>query len=909
MAANQIDDPSRYSADEILRDGGSIHIRAIRPEDDALLLEHFSSLSQQSVYYRFFGIKRSLNDAELARLTQLDFDNHVAIVATLRENGRERFIGVGRYVRGTDPARAEVAFAVLDQHQGRGIGTILLEHLGRIARDAGITEFEADVLGDNNRMLEVFARSGFRVRRAARAGVIHVTFPTEETEEFEQASHDRERHGIVRSITPILKPRAVAVIGASRNPRKIGGAVIANLKSYGFKGSIYPVNENTAEVCGLKCYHSINDIGLPIDLAVIAIPAAAVEREIAACARAGVHAVAVITSGFAEVSAVGRAAEERLVRLVRGSGMRMVGPNCMGVCNTDPEVRLNATFAPIEPPSGRLAMFTQSGALGIAILDHARARNLGVSSFVSAGNRADVSNNDLIAYWAEDSNTKIILLYLESVGNPGHFGRLVREVARLKPVIAVKSGRSAAGTRAATSHSGALANYDVAVDALFEQAGVIRTNTLAELFDVSALLALQPLPAGPRVGVVSNAGGPGILLAGACAASGLELPELAPATVARLHEFLPERCGFGNPVDMSASAVAADFERAITAVGADPHVDSLVAVYIPPIMTRVPETAAAIARGAASIPPGKPLLTVFLSSQKPPAQLHEGERGKLPVYGFPEDAANALGAVYRYGLWRERPRGTAHPLGRFTRETVRAVVDRVLAETDGLTWVEPGDLATVLRAAGIRVAQVERTTVESAPAVAESLGAPLVAKAIVPEAGRERDVAAVITDLQSPAAVADALRVLSERMGTIGAHLEDVLLQRQVKDGIDAMVAVSSDPTFGPLLICGVGGEMSELLKDVSFRLNPVTEVDAAEMVKSLKASPLLEGYRGAPPADRDALISILTRVSALVELIPELAELELNPVKVLGRGEGAIVIDGRMLLRPPVRSRPANSG
>ncbi|MGH7917400.1 MAG: GNAT family N-acetyltransferase, partial [Candidatus Binataceae bacterium] len=563
MCADQIGDPSIYSADEILRDGGSIHIRAIRPEDSALLLEHFSNLSQQSVYYRFFGIKRSLTEAELARLTQLDFKQHVAIVATLREDGRERFIGVGRYVRGADPARAEVAFAVLDQHQGRGIGTILLEHLGRLARAAGITEFEADVLGENNRMLEVFARSGFKVRRAARAGVIHVIFPTAETEEFEQASHDRERHGLVRSIAPILKPRAVAVIGASRDAGKIGGAVIANLKSYGFRGAIYPVNHRASEVCGLKCYPSIGAIGAPMDLAVIAVPAAAVEREVAECARAGVHAVAVITSGFAEVSAAGRAAEERLFRLVRGSGMRMIGPNCMGVCNTAPEVRLNATFAPIEPPAGRFAMFTQSGALGIAILDHARARNLGVSSFVSAGNRADVSNNDLIAYWAEDPNTDVILLYLESVGNPRHFARLAREVALLKPIVAVKSGRSAAGTRAAISHSGALANYDVAVDALFEQAGVIRTNTLTELFDVGALLALQPVPAGPGVGVVSNAGGPGILLADACEASGLKLPVLTPATIARLREFLPERCGFGNPVDMSASATPMDFERAI----------------------------------------------------------------------------------------------------------------------------------------------------------------------------------------------------------------------------------------------------------------------------------------------------------------------------------------------------------
>jgi acetyl coenzyme A synthetase (ADP forming)-like protein len=898
MPSEIVTDPASYHADEILRDGGSIHIRAIRPEDRPLLLEHFRSLSEQSIYYRFFGIKRSLSDAELARLTELDFDQHVGIVATLREDGQERFIGVARYVRGGDPQRAEVAFAVLDEHQGRGIGTVLLEHLSHIARSAGIAEFEADVLGDNNRMLEVFARSGFKVRRSARSGVIHVTFPTEETEEFAEASYQRERESIIRSIAPILKPRAVAVIGASRDRGKIGGALVANLKKYGFKGPIYPVNRSAAEISGLKCYPSIGAIGAQIDLVVIAVPADSVEPEINECARLGVHAVIVISSGFAEVSEQGRAAEERLFRLVRGSGMRMVGPNCMGVCNTDPEVRLNATFAAIDPPHGRLAMFTQSGALGTAILDHARARNLGMSSFVSAGNRADVSNNDLIAYWADNPNTSVILLYLESVGNPGHFARLAREVARTKPIIAMKSGRSAAGTRAAISHSGSLANYDLAVDALFEQAGVIRTGTLAELFDIAALLATQPVPAGARVGVVSNAGGPGILLADACEASGLKLPPLEAATIERLRGFLPDRCGFGNPIDMSASATATDFELAIAAVGADANVDSLVVLYIPPIMTSAAEIAGAIARGAATVPAVKPVLTVFLSTHTAPLQLHQGARGKLPVYGFPEDAARALGAAYRYGQWRERPRGTVHTLGRFARDTIRAVVARVLDGAGGLTWVEPGDLATILRAAGIRVAQSELATPEDAADIAHCLGTPLVARPIAGdrEHGRHDDA---IADVESPEQVANAVQRLREQMGSVGAHLEGVMLQRKVSGGVDAMAAVTIDPTFGPLLLCAVGGAMSELLKDVSFRLLPVTDVDAAEMINSLRAKPLLEGYGGAPPADREALSAMLTRLSALVEVIPELAELELNPVKVMAPGEGAIVVDGRMLLRP----------
>ncbi|MGH7932830.1 MAG: GNAT family N-acetyltransferase [Candidatus Binataceae bacterium] len=899
MSHDHVADPASYSAEEVLRDGGSIHVRAIRPDDRERLLHHFRSLSEQSIYYRFFGIKRALTDPELEELTHLDFDRQVGIVATLRENGEERFIGVARYVRGSEPARAEVAFAVIDEHQGRGIGTLLLEHLSRIARSAGIVEFEADVLGDNNRMLEVFAKSGFKVRRSAQSGVIHVTFPTEETEEFAQASHDRDRRATAQSLASVLRPRSVAVIGASRHSRKIGGAMVGNLKDYGFKGPIYPVNRTAVEVRGLKCYPSVTAIGAPIDLAVIAVPAEAVEAEISACAQAGVHAVVVITSGFAEVSESGRALEERLFELVRGSGMRMVGPNCMGVCNTDPAVRLNATFAPMEPPFGRLAMFTQSGALGIAILDHARARNLGISTFVSGGNRADVSNNDLVAYWADDPSTAVILLYLESVGNPARFARLAREVALTKPIVAVKSGRSAAGTRAATSHSGSLANYDLAVDALFEQAGVIRTNTLEELFDVAALLATQPVPAGARVGVVSNAGGPGILLADACEAGGLELPALRSTTLDHLRTFLTGRSAFANPIDMTASAAPADFERAVAAVGNDPNVDSLVVVYIPPIITRAADTAAAIARAAGIVPPTKPILTVVLSSQPPPAELHTGPRGKLPVYDFPEDAAIALGAAWRYGRWRNRPRGRVHSLGRFAHETIRAVVERVLEGSDGLRWVEPGDLATVMRAAGIRVAQAERTTVEAAPGMAETLGGPLVIKAVAPGVERKRDSGGVIMGLKSPDAVAAAVETLRERMDAVGAHLDGVMLQRQIEGGIEAMVGVTSDPTFGPLVVCSVGGAMSELLKDASFRLNPVTDVDAEEMVNSLRTSPLLDGYRGAPPADREALTVLLMRVSALVEALPELAELELNPIKVLAPGEGAVVIDARMLLRP----------
>ncbi|HXQ21792.1 MAG TPA: GNAT family N-acetyltransferase [Candidatus Acidoferrales bacterium] len=900
MTEHPHSDFRQYTADGLLRDGSSIHIRAIRPDDKARLVDHFSRLSAQSVYFRFFRSKKRLTDDELQHFTEVDFVRNVGLVATLRHGDEERIIGVGRYAMAGDdhgavPLRAEVAFAVADDFQGRGVGTLLLEHLAPIARANGITEFEADVLGENNRMLDVFRGSGFRVKRSLEAGVFHVIFPTEETEQSVEAHEQRERYATAQSVRAFLNPGSVAIVGASRHPNTIGGALLANVKRCGFTGPIYPINPQATEIDGLTVYPSIRAVGAPIDLAVIAVPAPAVEAAVAECADAGVRGVVVISSGFAEVSEAGRAAQGRLTELVRSSGMRMVGPNCMGVLNTDPAVSLNATFAPSWPPVGNVGMLSQSGALGLIILDYVRRLNIGISTFVSVGNKADVSGNDLLSYWADDPHTHVIVLYLESFGNPRTFARITPDIARQKPIVAVKSGRSAAGTRAASSHSAALASLDVAVDALFEQAGVIRTNTLEELFDVAALLANQPLPGGSRVGVVTNAGGPGILLADACEARALTLPELQAHTLATLRGFLPAQAGLGNPIDMIAAASPEQYARTIEAVGADANVDSLVVIYIPPMVSKPEEIAAAIAHGAGRVPVHKPVLSVFMSSKGAPPMLSAPPRGALPSYSFPENAAQALAAAYRYARWRQRPRGTPLKLGPFAEGAVRAVIDRVLAEAAGPCWLQPRDMVTVLRAAGITFAAMELTTPAEAVATAERLGYPLVAKAVAPDLVHKSDVGAVILGLESADAVAAAVDTLGHRMRAIGAQLEEILLQREVRGGIEALVGVTTDPTFGPLVVCGLGGVLVELLRDVSFHLTPVSDVDAAEMLEKLRAGRLLDGYRGAPAGDRAALLSVIMRVSALVEIVPELRELDLNPVKVLAPGHGAVAVDGRI--------------
>jgi acetyl coenzyme A synthetase (ADP forming)-like protein len=896
--------PHRYATDALLRDGGSIHIRAIRPDDKQRLLEAFERLSSRSVYFRFFQTKQRLTDEELRYFTELDFTRDVALVATLREGQEEHMIGVGRYFRilenGQPTTRAEVAFTVADAHQGRGVGTLLLEHLAAIARRQGIDSFEAYVLGENNRMLEVFEASGFTVQRALDTGVFHVSFPTADTPQVRAASTERERLAAAQSMRAFLNPRSVAVVGVSRRGDGVGAALLANLQRARFTGPLYPIHPQATEINGLPAFPRVSSVGAPVDLALIAVPAAAVEEVVADCATAGVHGVVVISSGFAEASAAGREAEQRLRALVRASGMRLVGPNCMGLLNTDPQVSLNATFTtPVLPPAGTIGMLSQSGALGLAMLDYIQTLHVGLSTFISVGNRADVSSNDVLAYWADDPRTSVIVLYLESFGNPRRFARVAPDAARRKPIIAVKSGRSAAGSRAAASHSAALATSDTAVEALFEQAGVIRANTLQELFDVAVLLSTQPMPPGSRVGIVTNAGGPGILLADTGETHGLVLPELTPETQAALRTVLPPQAGVANPVDMIASATPAQYARTIELVGADATIDALVVIYVPPLVTDPAEIAPAIAQGVGTVPAHKPVLTVFMTSQGCPAALHMGPRGTLPTYLFPENAALALSAAVRYGRWRTRPRGTLSSLSPFAHSAVRAVIDRVLVHASEPLWLQPGDLATVLGAAGITLAATEQTTPAEAVATAERLGYPLVAKIVSPDVLHKSDVGGVILGLDTPAAVASAVETLIVRTQQIGARLDGILLQRQVSSGIEALVGVTTDPLFGPLLVCGLGGTLVEVLHDVAFRLTPVSDSDATEMLTKLRANVLLDGYRGAPPGDREALIALLLRVSALVESVPELQEFDLNPVKVLAPGAGVMALDGRMRLAP----------
>ena len=682
-----------------------------------------------------------------------------------------------------------------------------------------------------------------------------------------------------RPLRAVFEPRTVAVIGANRARGKIGSEILHNLIATGFTGRMAVVHPVAEEIDGVRAYRNVREIPGDVDLAVIAVPADCVVPAVLDCVVKGVKALVVISAGFGETGAAGRERERALLAAVRGAGIRLIGPNCMGVINTDPAVRLNVTFAPTVPPAGRVAMSTQSGALGLAILEYARELHIGFSTFVSVGNKADVSSNDLLEYWADDPRTDVILLYLESFGNPRKFGRLARRITREKPIVAVKAGRSAAGARAAASHTGALASSDAIVDVLFRQAGVIRTTTIEELFDVAMLLAHQPTPHGRRVGILTNAGGPGILAADACEAHGLVLPPLSEASVARLQSLLPASASIGNPVDMLASASADHYEATLTTMLEDEQLDSVLVIFIPPLVTREADVAQAVQR-AALAHPGKTVAGIFMSAKGAPPAL-----APIPCFRFPESAAVALARAAERGEWLLKPDGTIPVFDDLDRTAARAVIDA--ARPRGSGWLTPIEVEMLFAAVGIPTARSETVTSEAdAVAAAGRIGYPVVLKALGKDILHKSDVGGVVLDLASEAAVAAAWRGLGQRLG---GRMSGGLVQEMVAGGVEMLIGATEDRTFGPVIACATGGTLTELIRDAAFRLHPLTVDDAAEMIDGLKGARLLRGYRGAPPLDEGALRDCLLRLSALLEICPEIRELDVNPVRVLPRGARAL--------------------
>jgi len=892
LPAPSSDSTTAVPVDVILRDGSTLRLRAPGRDDAGALVDFFATLSERSRYLRFHGTRR-IDDAAVEHFLDRDASDRGALVGLLRDGeGDERVVALAEYARLRDPAVAEVAFTVADDLQGRGAATRLLEQLASRAGSAGIERFVAEVLPDNAAMLAVFRDAGFEVARKLGGGEVEVSFPIAPTRSFRDRVDERDHVAVAASLKPFFAPARVAVIGASRRRGSIGGELFRNVLAADFAGAAYPVNRTGEAVAGVRGYRSIEEIPDALDLAVICVPGELVLDAAEAALRKGVPALCVISAGFAEVGAAGAERQERLLALVRAHGARLVGPNCLGIAV--PALGLNATFAPRALPPGRIAFSSQSGALGLALLEKASERGLGFSAFVSVGNKADVSSNDLLEWWEEDEGTDVVLLYLESFGNPDKFARLAGRVARRKPVLALKAGNSGVGARAASSHTAALASSDAAVDALFRQAGVLRARTLEELVDVAALLSSQPLPKGRRVAVLTNAGGLGILCADACDAAGLELPELAAETRTALARVLPAEASLANPVDLLGSATGATYAAALPHLVRDPGLDAVIVLFVPPVVAGADEVAAAIRDAAEGEASGKPLLAVVVSADGTPAALR-GAGSPVATFAYPESAAHALGVAADRAEWLRRPAGAVPATADVDEAGARRVVVEALAGRDDV-WLDPAATRRLLSAYGIPLVP-ERIAADAGEAVAAAreLGTPVVLKTAVPGA-HKTESGGVALDLQSD----EEIRAAAERIGG------PLLVQPMIAGGTELLAGIVQDPVFGPLVAFGPGGILAELIDGADFRIAPLTDVDAEELLQGGKAGRLIRGFRGAAAADAAALDELLQRLSRLAVDLPEVAELDLNPVLALSRG--CVAVDARVRLRARPRARSPKS-
>jgi acetate---CoA ligase (ADP-forming) len=877
--ASSVEEAAAGAVDVILKDGGTLRLRPPAAADADAVLEFLQGLSERSLYLRFHGI-RTVDDSLVGSLLDPDWIETGVLAGCLGD----RVVGIANYVRLRDPRLAEAAFVVADAEQGRGIGMRLLEQLAERAAATGVTQFVAEVMAENRAMLSVFTGAGFDVVRELEHGEVEVSFPIAATETFQERVEERDHVAVAASLRPFFEPSSVAVIGASRRRGSIGGELFRNVLEADFDGAAYPVNRGGEPVAGVRGYGSISEIPDDVELAVICVPGPLVLEAAQEALAKGVRALCVISSGFAETGAAGVERQEQLLALVRSHGARLLGPNCLGIASSKP--KLNATFAPRALPPGRIGFSSQSGALGLALLE--QGEGLGFSAFVSIGNKADVSSNDLLEWWEDDPETDVVLLYLESFGNPRKFGRLSRRVARRKPILALKAGATAAGAKAASSHTAALAGSEAAVDALFHQAGVLRARTLEELVGVAGLLSSQPLPRGRRVGVLTNAGGLGILCADACEAAGLELPELAQETRDSLAEALPGDSSVANPVDMLGSATGATYERAIPALLADPRLDAVIVLFVPPVVAGAPEVAASIRRAVEASHTDKPVLAAVMSAEGTPLDLLESD---VASFTYPESAARALGLAADRAEWLRRPAGTVPELDGIDRDGAQAVVDAA-----GEGWLDPAQTRELLSAYGIPLV-AERTAggTDEAVAAAEEIGYPVVVKTAAPGA-HKTESGGIALDLEDEQQVRDAV----ERIGA------PVIVQQYMQGGTELLAGVVQDPVFGPLVAFGPGGVFAELIGDATFRLAPLTDVDAEELVTGGKAGRLVAGFRGSPPADTAALEGLVHRLGRLAEDFGEVAELDLNPV--IAGPDGCVAVDARVRLASPPAERALKS-
>jgi acyl-CoA synthetase (NDP forming)/GNAT superfamily N-acetyltransferase len=903
----------------LLTDGTTVEIRPARPQDAEAVRAMHAAMSPDNMYLRFFSMSPRAAEQEAKRVCREPDSDHAALLAWQDD----RLVGVAAYEPAGKPGVAEVAFAVPDDMHGRGIASLLLEHLVWQARQRDLRAFTAETLGENSAMLRVFADAGLPVKRRIAEGMVELTFPLPVGEDehrldsYLETVASRESRADVASLRPLLQPRSVAVVGASRHRGTVGRAVLRNIVTGGFTGPVYAVNPHAQTMEGVPCVASVDKLPGQVDLAVIAVPPSAVPEVAAQCGRNGVRGLIVISSSRG-------AAGAELLAVCRQYGMRLVGPNCFGVIV--PWIGLDATFAADHPAPGVAGLVVQSGGVGIALLEQLSRLGIGVSSFASAGDKYDVSPTDMLAWWAQDEVTQIAVMYVESFGNPRKFAGTARRVAQRMPVLTVVGGRSPAGHRAA-SHTAAAATPLITQEALFGQAGVIATTSLGELVDTAALLACQPLPAGNRVAIVANTGGAGALAADACADHGLQVVQLGAATQHELRRLLAARAVVAGPVDTSPVVTTDTFRACVEEVAADDGVDAVLAVAVP---TAFSDLSAAVAEAVIS----KPLAVALLDRAEsvtrlkrlpvaqPPSSLHADTSPAggaaaadpaaadqaaaiidvaaaavtgVPCYADPDNAARALGHAVRYYAWRRRQRGTVSELDGLRTADARTLVTGFLAGSPAGGWLPEARAADLLSCYGVPViptmaAASEQQAVEAAA----RFGGRVVLKAEAEGLVHRTDAGGVRVDLRSPEEVAEGYRALA---ADFGPRLQRVLVQPMLADGVEVLIGVAQEPMFGPLVVFGSGGVATGVHGDHMARLTPLTDADADEMINSVRAAPLLFGHRGIPPVDTAALADVLLRVSRLADELPEVSELDLNPV--VAREDGVYCADVRVRISP----------
>lgn len=868
--------PRHWEADVLLRDGRTAHIRPIQPEDRELLVDFYSRVSDQSKYYRFFSPMPQLSERDLDRFTRVDHRDRVAMILLVAG----QMIAVGRYdtIR---PGYAEVAFLVEDKHQGRGIGQLLLEHLAQAGRERGIEEFVAEVLPDNHAMIHTFKDAGYQVKSAFEDGVMELVFRIDPTDTAIGVMEQREHRAEYASIERFLSPKSVAVIGASRRQDTIGHLLVRNLVLGDFTGRVHVVNPSADAVGGMPAWKSVAEIPGEVDVAIVAVPAEAVQDVVLDCAAKGVHGLVVISSGFAETGEEGRMRQRRLVGLSRSYGLRLIGPNALGVINTDPDVSLNASLSSVMPPRGRAGFFCQSGALGSAILEKVQNRGLGLTTFVSAGNRADVSGNDLLQYWEEDDATEVVLLYLESIGNPRKFSRICRRVSRRKPIVAVRSGRSSQGVPMghAVRKIGAPPE---AVDAMFRQAGIIQVESLEEMFDVAQLLAHQPLPRGRRVAIVGNSDALGLLAADAANSVGLVV---------------------NKQVALGAEATAEDFEDALDGAIDDPEVDAVVAIFIPPLNVAGAREDVANVLAAVGEQSDKPIVSTFLGTEGVPELLRVPDvagssagRGSVPSYPAVEAAVRALARVVEYAVWLRFPQAQPVEPDASERDKARHLVNELLMRHPEGRDLDFEEQHRLLSAYGIDLWDTYAVeSLDEAVTAGEALGWDVVLKATADHLRDRPDLAHVWRNIDNP----DEMKVAWTALNQLITEPEKAgfVVQRNAPPGVPVTISTMEDPLFGPVLSFGVGGPLTELLGDRSYRIPPLAEHDAQDMVREIKASPLLFGYRGSEIVDVEEVERLVRKVSQLQHDLPQVRALQL-PL-VLAGAQGATVLGASVRVEP----------